>query len=138
MRTALALLAILLAIRLVAPVAAHHSFAAEFDAEKPVTLRGSVTKVDWRNPHIWVSLDARNPDGSVTPWECEGTAPNVLTRHGWNRHTLKVGDEVIVQGYRAKNGTTTCNASTWKMADGRTIFTGAFADGRPESAVPAR
>ena len=72
-----------------APLYAHHSFAAQFDASKPITLQGAVTKVEWRNPHIWVYLDVKNPDGSVTAWECEGGAPNALTRQGWSRQDLE-------------------------------------------------
>jgi len=111
---------------------AHHSFAAEFDGDKPVILQGPVTKVEWRNPHIWVYLDARNPDGTTTPWACEGGAPNALTRQGWNRNTLVLGEDLVIEGYRAKNGSNTCNASTWKLPDGRTVFAGSAGTGRPD------
>jgi len=111
---------------------AHHSFAAEFDGDKPVILEGPVTKVEWRNPHIWVYLDARNPDGTTTPWACEGSAPNALTRQGWNRNTLVLGEDLVIEGYRAKNGSNTCNASTWKLPDGRTVFAGSAGTGRPD------
>jgi hypothetical protein len=118
-----ALMAIAAALLLRVPVAAHHSFAAQFDGDKPVVLEGVVTKVDWRNPHIWVYFDVREPDGTVTKWECEGGAPNALTRQGWSREHLKLGETLTVEGWRAKNGTNTCNARTWRI-NGQTILAG--------------
>lgn len=139
MRTAFGLLATLLVLSSAASVSAHHSFAAEFDGTKPVVLTGTVTKVEWRNPHIWIYLDARNADGTVTPWQCEGSAPNSLTRQGWSRNSVPVGSALVIEGYRAKNGTDTCNASTWKLPDGRTVFAGSAGTGRPgEAGTPNR
>lgn len=103
---------------------AHHSFAAQFDGDKPVVLKGVVTKVDWRNPHIWVYLDVREADGKVTKWECEGGAPNALTRQGWSRDNLKLGEELTAEGWRAKDGSNTCNARTWKLANGQAVLAG--------------
>jgi len=138
MRTTFGLLAVLILVAQATRAAAHHSFAAEFDGTQPVILSGTVTKVEWRNPHIWIYLDARNADGSVTPWQCEGSAPNALTRQGWSRNTVPLGSELVIEGYRAKNGTDTCNASTWKLPDGRTVFAGSAGTGRPGEAGGAR
>jgi len=107
-----------------APLRAHHSFWAEFDGTKPVILTGTVTKVEWRNPHIWVYLDIKGADGTITSWQCEGSAPNNLTRQGWTRETLQEGQEITVEGWRARNGTNTCNAGTWKLPSGQSVFTG--------------
>jgi hypothetical protein len=103
------------------PLSAHHSFAAQFDGSKPITLQGTVTKVEWRNPHIWVYLDVKNADGSVTAWECEGGAPNALTRQGWSKQDLESGEPLTIEGYLAKDGSKTCNARTWKVGDRRVL-----------------
>src|SRR5690606_24696433 len=124
-------LSVLAGLRLgaIPPALAHHAFASQFDATKPVTLEGRVTMVEWRNPHIWVYLDVESEDGSVTAWECEGGAPNALTRQGWTSKTLRLGSTLTIEGYLAKNGTNTCNARTW-IYEGRRIFAGS-ADGGP-------
>ena len=121
------LIALVCAVTVIAsvpPALAHHSFAAQFDGDKAVVLKGVVTKVDWRNPHIWVYLDVREADGKVTKWECEGGAPNALTRQGWSRENLKLGEELTVEGWRAKDGSNTCNARTWKLANGQAVLAG--------------
>lgn len=117
------------------PVSAHHSFAAQFDGSKPVTLVGAITRVEWRNPHIWIFFDVKNPDGSSTNWACEGGAPNQLTRQGWAPAMLKIGESLEVYGYLARDGTKTCNGRTWKLGD-RTVLAGANNDGGP--AAPGR
>jgi hypothetical protein len=107
------------------PMMAHHSFSAEFDNTKKVVLQGSVTKVDWLNPHIWIYMDVKDDKtGAVASWQCEGGAPNSLTRNGWTKNDLKKGDSVTVSGTLAKDASKTCNASSVKFADGRTVFAG--------------
>jgi uncharacterized protein DUF6152 len=110
----------------VAHIDAHHSFAAEFDQSKPITLTGAVTKLEWMNPHIWVYLDVKK-DAAVQQWQCEGGAPNTLTRNGWSRESLKHGDQVTIDGYLAKDGSNTCNMRVVKLADGRSVFAGSSA-----------
>jgi hypothetical protein len=119
-----AALAVVFTTVLAPPTLAHHSFAAEFDANKPVMLTGAVTKVEWANPHIWVYLDVRDEHGVVQPWQCEGGAPNTLTRNGWSKDSLKASEQITIDGWLAKNGTRTCNMRAVKMADGRTVFAG--------------
>ncbi len=107
-----------------ASVFAHHSFSAEFDSSKPVSLKGTVTKVDWLNPHIWIYLDVKDDSGKVQTWQCEGGAPNSLTRNGWTKNDLKKGDSISVTGTHAKDATNTCNASSVVLPDGRRVFAG--------------
>ena len=113
-----------LAVAMAQVASAHHSFAAEFDLNKPVTLTGSVTKVEWGNPHIWVYLDVKDDQGAVKPWQCEGGAPNTLTRNGWSKESLKPGDQVALEGWLAKDGSKTCNTKSVKMPDGKNVFAG--------------
>ena len=122
--------ALALSTAFAAPLSAHHSFAAQFDGSKPITLQGTVTKVEWRNPHIWVYLDVKNSDGSVTAWQCEGGAPNALTRQGWSRQDLESGEPLTILGYLAKDGSKTCNARTWKVGE-RSVLAGSNDGGPP-------
>jgi hypothetical protein len=115
-----------------APVAAHHSFAAEFDAKGPVTLRGTVKQMDWVNPHSWIHLDVKNPDGTVTTWMIEGGTPNTLLRRGFTKNSLKAGTELTVEGYRAKDGTNRANGRDLILPDGKRLFLGSPGTGAPE------
>ena len=110
------------------PVFAHHSFAAEYDASKPVELHGTVTKMEWTNPHARIYLAVKDANGAVTEWNLELASPNVLARNGWTRHSLKEGDVVTISGSRAKDGNTMANARTVVLADGRKVFAGSATD----------
>jgi hypothetical protein len=104
--------------------AAHHSFAAEFDAQKPVTLKGTVVKWEMINPHGWITLAVAGADGKTTQWMIETSNPNGLMRLGWSKRSLKFGDEITVEAFRAKDGSNTANAATVTLSDGRKVFAG--------------
>jgi hypothetical protein len=133
MRSTLAILVVSAGIAILAlPLAAHHSFAAEFDSTKPVSLTGTVTKLDWMNPHIWIYLDTKDESGNVAHWQCEGGPPNTLTRNGWTRDALKIGDPATIDGFRSKDGTNTCNARSVKLPSGKSVFAGTAEDQGPK------
>jgi hypothetical protein len=112
----LSLLSVLLVGLCVIPVAAHHSFSAEYDSKKVTTITGTVTKVEWMNPHVYFFIDVEGADGKVANWACEMGPPNGLQRSGWTRNTMKIGDEVTVNGTLAKDGSNQVNARTVTMA----------------------
>jgi hypothetical protein len=116
----------------VAPMLAHHSFAAEFDGAKPVALTGTVTKVDWVNPHSWIYIDVKGDDGSVANWGMETGPPNVLYRAGWRKDSVKPGDTISVRGFAAKDGSHTMAARQIQTADGRKLFAGSPDDNGPK------
>ena len=113
------------------PVLAHHSFAAEFDAAKPVTLKGTLTKMEWINPHGWLHIDVKGPDGKVQSWAIEAGAPNALIRRGLRSTDFPVGSELVVDGFQAKNGSTKVAGNTVKFVDGRNFFLGSADTGAP-------
>ena len=101
---------------------AHHSFAAEYDSNKPVELRGTLVELEWVNPHAWIHLEVKDASGKVTKWSCEMGSPNILMRNGWRRDTIKPGDQIVVTGWAAKDGSNMANARVVNMADGKRVF----------------
>jgi hypothetical protein len=112
-------------------VYAHHAFAAEFDALKPVSLRGTVTKVEWVNPHVWIHVQVKKPDGTMEPWAIEGGTPNVLFRRGFSKQSLTSGTEIVIDGYQAKDGTRRANGRDLTLPDGKRLFLGSSGTGAP-------
>jgi hypothetical protein len=106
------------------PVWAHHSFAAEFDISKPVKLQGTVTQMEWINPHSWIHIDVKGPDGKVVNWMIEGGSPNILLRRGFTKKSLEVGTVVVVDGYAAKSGDNRANGANITFQDGKRLFLG--------------
>ena len=132
MRTNLAILLAGLGIAIAAvPVSGHHAFAAEFDANNPIKMSGTVTKMEWINPHAWIHIDVKQPDGSVEPWMIEGGPPNALYRRGFTRDSLPIGIEILVEGFRAKDGSRRGNGTDLTFPDGRKLFLGSSGTGAP-------
>src|ERR1700691_3455328 len=111
-----------------APMWAHHAFAAEFDSTKPLKLQGTVTKMEWINPHSWIHIDVKNPDGTVTSWMVEGGSPNSLLRRGFTKHSLEPATAIVVEAYQAKDGTNRANGRDLTFPDGKKLFIGTNPD----------
>jgi hypothetical protein len=129
-------IACLAALAAAGPVAAHHAFAAEYDREKPITLTGAMTKLEWTNPHARIYIDVKNEKGEVVNWDFELGPPNGLMRRGWNRNSLKAGHVVTIAGFLSKTNPRGANARTVKLADGREVFAGSSFDTGPAGEEP--
>ena len=125
-----ALAAVIGLMVMTAPVVAHHAFSAEFDANQPIKLEGVVTKMEWLNPHTWIHIEVKTPNG-VEAWMIEGGAPNSLLRRGFSKESLPIGSKIIVDGYRAKDGAMRANGRDLTFADGKKLFMGSSGTGAP-------
>ena len=131
MKWTLAISGIGLCLAAAAPALAHHAFSAEFDGNRPVTLRGTVTQMEWVNPHSWIHMDVKNADGTVTSWMVEAGAPNAMFRRGFRKDSLPVGTEIVIWGYQAKSGKSMANGRELEFPDGRKLFMGSSGTGAP-------
>ena len=114
------------------PAWSHHAFSAEFDAAKPVELKGTVTKMEWINPHSWITIDVEGPDGTIETWEIEAGAPNSMFRRGFTRDSLPVGTEIVVNGYQARDGGQRANGRDITLPNGQRLFVGSSGTGAPD------
>jgi hypothetical protein len=117
-------------------VSAHHAFAAEFDANKPVNFKGTVTKMEWTNPHTWLHVDVKKADGAVESWAIEAGTPNVLFRRGFTKESLLPGTEIVIDGYQAKDGSHRANGRNLTLPDGKMLFLGSSGTGAPYELTP--
>jgi hypothetical protein len=131
-RVSLRVAAVSVALAAAPSLTAHHAFSAEFDANRPIKLRGTVTKVDWINPHSWIHLDVKKDDGKVESWMIEGGPPGVLVRRGWTKTSLAPGTEILVEGYQSKDGSQRANGRDVTFPDGRKLFVGSSGTGAPD------
>ena len=139
MRTKLAAAVGILGVALVGTavsLSAHHAFAAEFDANKPVNFKGTVTKMEWTNPHCWLHIDVKKPDGTVENWAIEAGTPNVLFRRGFTKDSLQAGTEIVVDGYQAKDGSHRANGRNLTLPNGTMLFLGSSGTGAPYELTP--
>ena len=131
MKTAFLAFVTAAALAAAVPVSAHHAFSAEFDANKPLNLKGKVTKVEWINPHAWIHMEVKKADGTAENWMIEGGTPNTLFRRGFSKTSLAIGTDIVVDGYQAKDGTTKANGRDVTFADGKKLFMGSSGTGAP-------
>jgi hypothetical protein len=134
MRTSHIVASTLVGMLAAAPAMAHHSFAAEFDGSKPVTLKGTITKMEWTNPHACLHNDVKGTDGKVNAWMIEGGAPNALLRRGWNKESVAPGTAVVIQGFRARDGSNRASGGDVTLPDGKKLFIGSTGTGAPGDA----
>jgi len=132
MKRTTALLACTALLLAAAPAGAHHAFAAEFDVNRPIKLRGTVFRMEWINPHSWIHIDVRTSSGEVQHWMVEGGAPNALLRRGWTKNSLPTGTKIMVQGFQAKDGSMRANGRDITFADGSKLFVGSSGTGAPD------
>jgi hypothetical protein len=128
------LIVVCIGLAISAPILAHHAFSSEFDANKPIKIKGTVSRIEWINPHTWIHVDVKEPDGKITKWMVEGGSPNALIRRGVTSQLLKVGMEVQVDGYQAKDGSTRANGRDITLADGRKLSVSSPGTGAPDEA----
>ena len=139
MRTKIAVVVSSLGLLSIAvPAPAHHAFAAEFNASKPVLIEGTITRVRWINPHAWFDIEVKRPDGTVEHWMIEGGTPSTLARRGIRRDVLPVGTAVVVKGFQANDGTNKANGQELRFADGRSLFMGSEGTGAPDPLKPPK
>jgi hypothetical protein len=139
MRTKLATVVVIVGLGMwggATSVSAHHAFAAEFDANKPVSFKGTITKMEWVNPHTWLHVDVKKPDGTVENWAVEAGTPNVLFRRGFTKESLLPGTEIVVDGYQSKDGSHRANGRDLTLPDGRKLFLGSSGTGAPYELTP--
>ena len=132
MRKRLIAIVLCVGISVTVPLLSHHAFSSEFDANKPVKLKGTVSRIEWINPHTWIHVDVKETDGKITKWMIEGGSPNALIRRGVTSQLLKVGMEVMVDGYQAKDGSSRANGRDITLADGRKLSVSSPGTGAPE------
>ena len=132
MRTRLAAIVLCVSLSVGVPLLAHHAFSSEFDANKPIKIKGTVSRIEWINPHTWIHVDVKETDGKVTKWMIEGGSPNALIRRGVTQQLLKVGMEVMVDGYQAKDGSARANGRDITLSDGRKLSVSSPGTGAPE------
>ena len=131
MKSRIVAIVMAIAFSVAVPIAGHHAFSSEFDGNKPVKVKGVISRIEWINPHTWIHVDVKDADGKITKWMIEGGSPNALIRRGVTSQLLKVGMEVLVDGYQAKDGSTRANGRDITLADGRKLSVASSGTGAP-------